>query len=53
MKATLQRSKRTGGTTVGSTGIHYDFLSMKRWIGIFPHTLTADDDSHAIMAHLS
>ena len=49
MKATLQRSNRTGGTTVGSAEIHYPGPSIE----ILSHTLAADDDSHAVMSHLS
>jgi len=51
MKATLQRSSRTGGTTVGSTEIRY---SDPPSVGTLPaHTLAADDDSHSVMPHLS
>ena len=50
MKATLHRSNKTGGTTVGSARSHYpDVLR----IGIPLRTLAADNDSHAIMPHLS
>ena len=50
MKATLQRSSRTGGTTVGSTEIRYYGPSR---VGTLSHTLTADDDSHSVVSHLS
>jgi hypothetical protein len=50
MKATPQRSSRTGGTTVGSAEIRYPGLSS---IETLSHTLAADDDSHAVMPHLS
>ena len=50
MKATLQRSSRTGGTTVGSTEICYSVAS---GVGTLPHTLAADDDPHSMMPHLS
>lgn len=49
MKATLHRSNRTGGTTVGSTGNSL-LMSLNR--GTLPHTLAADDDSHAVVPHL-
>lgn len=49
MKAMLQRSNRTGGTTVGSTKIRYPGLS---GFEILSHTLATDDDSHTIVSHL-
>ena len=49
MKATLQRSSRTAGTTVGSTEICYPDITS---VGILSHTLTANDYPHAIMPHL-
>jgi len=50
MKATLQRSSRTGGTTVGSTETRYYNPS---GAGTLSHTLAADDDSHSVVSHLS
>jgi len=49
MKATLQRSSRTGGTTVGSTEVRY---SNRSSAGTLHHTLAADDDPHSVMPHL-
>jgi hypothetical protein len=49
MKATLHRSNRTGGTTVGSTMTGYPGLLNT---GTLSHTLAAYDDSHAVVPHL-
>ena len=54
MNATLQRSNRTGGTTVGSAEIRYPiFPSVGSSIKTLSHTLAADDDPHTVMSHLS
>lgn len=51
MKATLHRSNRTGGTTVGSTETCHQVGLLNSETS--SRTLAADDHSHAVVPHLS
>ena len=50
MKATLHRSSKTGGTTVGSKAAHYQVDLLNG--GTLTHTLATDDHPHAVVPHL-